>query len=180
MQHSKGFREVATMLTCQQLTASLLAVALVSGCSTSATITLRNGTHTSGRIVRSDSETVFVEKDDALWSIERDDIEDVSHPGIGEVAAGTALLGLAAFLLMAETGADDRHQGEPCPTDCRTSGSSLGYGVVAAVSGVTGLSIAAFGLGAYYGSRSNYALPDKSAPRSPAQEAKGIRLGFEF
>jgi transcriptional antiterminator Rof (Rho-off) len=161
------------MLTAQRLAALLLAMELVSGCSTSATITLRNGTHTSGRIVRSDSETVFVEKDDALWSIERDDIEDVSHPGIGEMIGGgmalAAAAGLATAAVVEDGSGDDRG---------KLMAGPLYLGAVAL--GVPALIVTIDGAVAFSGSRSRFAPPETSAARSPREAAKGIRLGFEF
>jgi hypothetical protein len=170
------------MLTVQQLAASVLAVALVSGCSTSATLTLRNGRLVRGPIVRSDATTVWVEQGGSARRVERKNIADVSHPGSGEILCGGMFLALAAFLVIeADAAAHERHQDASCSTDCRTSGLGDGGETVgAAVFGVAGLSIAAFGLGAYSGSRSAYALPEAPAPPTPKQGAKGVRLGFEF
>jgi len=52
---------VTDVLTRHQFIASLLAVVFASGCSNSATLTLRDGNEVQSKILRSDAETVWVE-----------------------------------------------------------------------------------------------------------------------
>jgi hypothetical protein len=54
------------MLTIQRLVVSLLALALVSGCSSSATLTLRNGREVSGTVAKSTADAVWLETDQEI------------------------------------------------------------------------------------------------------------------
>jgi len=239
--------------TVQQLAASLLAVALVSGCGNSATLTLRDGREVSGSIANGTPDAVWLKTGQVVepeqldttrgtpvfvakhfqsgvvgvlssgtavsWTedggplawervcvepfggpqpvpkkprtcvpseevssvqrsirVPRSQIADVSHPGTGAIVVGGLLLGFAGFFTVrALTASDECDVGAGFCVTPRAEAQ-----VLAGVFGLTGLSIEAFGLGAYFVSRSRYAPPESSAPPTPTQGAKGIRLGFEF
>jgi transcriptional antiterminator Rof (Rho-off) len=133
--------------------ALLLVLTVVSGCSSSASFTLRDGRHTSGRIVESDKDAVLVEKDGALWLLRRDDIADVSHPGTGELVVGGVLLGLVGLVAV-----DDFST----PQDCGEEPHYFCFGQGAATLfagiflGIPGLILGIDGLATSSGSRSRY------------------------
>jgi|GEM_PF-1795072 len=80
-------------------------VLLVSGCSTTAMIYLKDGTSIEGRIKRSDQPSIYVATEDSgeLITIDRSNIEDIDHPGDIYALVGTVLgvLGWAAVIVAA-------------------------------------------------------------------------------
>jgi len=74
-------------------------VVLAAGCSRSATLTLRSPSgHASGKTVGGDQETVLIEKRNARYSVGRENITDVSHPGTEAMIAGVFVVGVAVLL----------------------------------------------------------------------------------
>jgi hypothetical protein len=126
-------------------------------------------------------------------AVRREDIADVSHPGIGAIIAGGVLLGIAGFFMVksGKASADCREadavyssgtrqpsvqQGEEevSPSPCW---DAAGWGAVSTLFFIPGAGLETYGLVNHLGSRSRYAPPELS---SPMKDAKGIRLHFEF
>jgi len=180
-------------------------LAFASGCSSSATLRLRDGSTVSGRILRSNATTVWVRDPEVeraegageppaptrevvggeeRGAVRREDIVDVTHPGNGEMFAGGALfMGAAALATMAL--AQERNDVGAV--------KAVYFGGGAIVLGVPSLIVTIDGVATYYGSRSRsrYATPPPLDPvdsdidytasdPKPMQGAKGARLGFEF
>jgi len=174
------------MLTLQRLFALLIAVAFVSGCGSSATLTLRDGRTMRGKIVRGDPTYVYVKQRREERYVRRDDIADVSHPGTAAMYTGAALLGVAGFFVANAAVNLQDEQTQDCGIDCQSEKSDskeaaeffLGAAVLSAGAGV---GIGTFGLARHLSSHSRYASPPfASPPPAPTKGAKGLKLGFEF
>jgi hypothetical protein len=118
--------------------------------------------------------------------VPRADIADVSHPGGGPLVAGAILTGIGVSLLIlgASQGGFDGREESKCSTECYAGDWSMGSGELAVGVGILlllpGLPLFASGSLRYWDSRARYAAPETSAPPTPTQGAKGIKLGFEF
>lgn len=89
------------MRTPMQTTTGAVAVAVLCGCTSSATLHMRDGREVEGRILRSSGESVWVEgRNDQPLELRREDIVDVTHPGNWEIGVGTGLLAASAGLFM--------------------------------------------------------------------------------
>jgi hypothetical protein len=69
----------------------LLSLALLTGCSTTSTITRVNGPTIEGHIVGGDAENVYVGPKDAPEAIPRSEITDIDYPGDGATVVGSIL-----------------------------------------------------------------------------------------
>jgi len=107
--------------------------------------------------------------------VRREDIADVTHPGSTELGIGAALLVLSAVSGIVAISEDGKCSGM---LGCHFVSDVAE--LTAALLGIPGAILTIDGAFTYYGSRSRYAPPETSAPASPKQGAKGIRLGFEF
>lgn len=142
-----------------------LAAAVMCGCSASATLTLRDGREVRGRIVDSNSETVFVERDGLSESVRRSDISEVSHPGTWEVGIGGGLLlgGIVGFAVTNVAAEEDQRE---CVAQDQRAGycnkSSLPW--LFALTGIVGLVLEIDGVATYMGSNSRYGTPQPTAP----------------
>jgi len=139
----------------------MIGLMLFSGCSSSATFKLRDGRQTSGRIVRSDTNYVLIEKDGASWLVKRDDIADVSHPGTGELIASAVLFGLVGLVAIEDFSTPD-DCGGPDTYYCTPQGAAtLGAGIFF---GIPGLILGIDGVATHYGSRSRYSSTSGGHP----------------
>lgn len=79
---------------------ALVALALVAGCGTTATITRRDGATVEAKILGGDSKKLYVEEDGQPLEIDRNDVRDVSHPGkaatiVGGILSGYGVINIA-------------------------------------------------------------------------------------
>lgn len=79
---------------------SVIGLALLTGCSTSATITPRYGNAFDAEIIKSDGTTVHVKGPDGSRALKRAEIADIDHPGnvaavIGGVVAAYGVANIA-------------------------------------------------------------------------------------
>lgn len=99
------------------LRAALLAGAVIgTGCSTTAHITLRDGSRVDGEIVDSDRASVVVRRSGEEVRVPRDEIDDIDHPGnflltLGALGAGGWGLILLAASADVATAEGETHSG---------------------------------------------------------------------
>ena len=140
----------------RQAVALVLLVAVLEGCSSSATIERRNGPTIEGRIDYSDANQLYVTgDDDARYSVERSDVTNIHHPGkvgtvIGAIASGVGV----GFLLLAYTpGSSDPGHG-PDYSNLRALSAAIGVSYL-----ITGLPILIANLAVHARSTSAAATP---------------------
>jgi hypothetical protein len=135
-----GCAKVAGMLAARrirQVVASVLLVALVEGCSTSAAIERRSGPTMVGRIDYSDANRLYVTgDDDGRYSIERSDVANIDHPGKIGMVVGAIISGVGVgFLLLAPLAHDcssrEPTQGPEC-WNLRAISAAIGIGYLLA------------------------------------------------
>lgn len=169
-----------------QATIGVVAVAFVCGCSSSATLKLRDGSEVEGRILRSSAESIWVEGgNDQPLELEREDIVDVTHPGNWEIGVGTGLLALSVVLIGVGAAMDDQ---DPCSQLDRELGEcsnrmnpDSAFAYLGALSvGVPGLILLGGGIKTYNASRLRYAPADSWARGAAPRSAKRLRVGFEL
>lgn len=153
------------------------AALICSACSSSATLTLRDGHEVRGKILRSDAETVWVEQGGSARHVKREQIVDVTHPGGNEMGVGVlvAVIGGLALSNVEHWGGDGRsgydHYYDADTPLIAAGFVLLGGGVIAASAGAV----------MYSRSSARHAPPKgtAAAPRQ-MQGVNGVRLGFEF
>lgn len=103
-------------------------------------------------------------------ALRREEIVDVSHPGLGEMGAGIAMLGVSAVLVGTLVGRSDRSS---CSGGC-FDGVVEGLGALAI--GIPGLVFAIDGPATYFGSQSRYAPPEAPGAPMPSRRDTVIRI----
>jgi hypothetical protein len=78
----------------------LVALGLVAGCGTTATIKRVDGSAVEARIVGGDDRKLYLEQDGEPLEVERRDVRDISHPGnaasiVGGILAGYGVINIA-------------------------------------------------------------------------------------
>ena len=148
-----------------------LAGQLASGCGTSALIDTKEGRHVDARIVGGSPGSIYLAGDNRdRFTLRRDDIADVDHPGDVLIIIGTALTAIGGFRLW---------QGDSRCNDLGASGDR--YCILNAAPAMAGLLSLAWGLWAYH--RSTSAFADRSrpepdpvlAPHGPRAPLPGLR-----
>lgn len=147
-----------------------IALGFATACagSSSATITLRSGETVRGRIVRSDEATVWIEPDGSWleenavdYSIDRDEIVDVSHPGKEGMIAGGVLAGLGALAVAGAQSCRDERESRRSAADyddrpMMKASCELRWTMVGLWIGIPGVVVLGEGSARYSGSRSRY------------------------
>jgi hypothetical protein len=142
-----------------------LACQLASGCGTSALIDTKEGGHIDARIVGGSPGSIYLAGDNHdRFTLRRDDIADVDHPGDVLIIIGTALTAIGGFRLW---------QGDSRCNDLGANGDR--YCILNATPAMAGLLSLAWGLWAYH--RSTKAFADRSRPEPDAAIApRGLRV----
>jgi hypothetical protein len=74
-----------------------LALVLLSGCGSSATITLRDGQLVEGQIIAGDRNSLYLDTGEAEITVPRSRIADVDHPGNGAAITGIIVAAYGAL-----------------------------------------------------------------------------------
>lgn len=182
-----------------RLCCMVVGIVLACACSgsSSATLTLRSGETVSGRIVRSDETSVWIDRDhpwleddDLEEEIPRDRIADVSHPGQGGMIAGGILAGVGSlFLVGARSCKDEREHRSSADSDggrsFRLKSCGLTFAVTGLAIGIPGVLLLAEGSAKYAGSSSRYGssrgprLRERAIPAPPIPAAEIAPPPFE-
>jgi hypothetical protein len=125
---------------------------VASGCGTSALIDTKEGRHYDARIVGGSPGSIYLAREDRdRFTLRRDEIASVDHPGDVPIIVGTVLTAIGAFRLW---------QGDSRCNDRGASGDI--YCIAHATPAMLGLLSLAWGLWAYH--RSTRAFADRSRP----------------
>jgi hypothetical protein len=123
-----------------------------AGCGTSALIDTKEGRHVDARILGGSPGSIYLAGDNRdRFTLRRDDIASVDHPGDVPIIVGTVLTAIGVFRLW---------QGDTRCNDWGASGD--GYCIANAAPAMVGLLSLAWGLWAYH--RSTHAFADVSRP----------------
>jgi len=135
------------------MSVAVLCHALVgAGCGTSALIDTKEGRHVDARIVGGSPGSIYLAGDNRdRFTLRRDDIASVDHPGDVPIIVGTVLTAIGVFRLW---------QGDSRCNDWGASGD--GYCIANAAPAMVGVLALAWGLWAYH--RSTHAFADQSRP----------------
>lgn len=146
------------------LIAAAVACQLALGCGTSALIDTKEGGHVDARIVGGSPGSIYLAGENRdRFTLRRDDIAAVDHPGDVLIIIGTALTAIGAFRLW---------QGDSRCNDWGASGDR--YCILNATPAMAGLLSLAWGLWAYH--RSTSAFADRSRPEpDPVIAPRGAR-----
>jgi hypothetical protein len=149
--------EMLAVRRIRQAVALVLLVAVLEGCSSSATIERRNGPTIEGRIDYSDANHLYVTgDDDARTSIERSDVANIHHPGKIGTVFGAIISGVGVgFLLLAYTPSSSADPGHgPDYSNLRALSAAVGVSYL-----ITGLPILIANLAVHARSTSAAATP---------------------
>jgi hypothetical protein len=131
---------------------AVLCHAFAGGCGTSAVIDTKEGRHVDARIVGGSPGSIYLAGDDRdQFTLRRDDIASIDHPGDVPIIIGTVLTAIGAFRLW---------QGDSRCNDRGASGDV--YCIANATPAMGGVLSLAWGLWAYH--RSTHAFADRSRP----------------
>jgi hypothetical protein len=79
---------------------ALVAGIVTAGCGSSASIMRTDGQSVTGRIVRSEGDTLYLQQDEIEAArMERDSVRDIDHPGNVAMVAGGLLLGTFGLMM---------------------------------------------------------------------------------
>ncbi len=151
------------------LTAALSMV--VNACSTNAKILKMNSTSISGKIVRSDAESVYIKGYGAEIRIPRTEILDISHPGKGLMWVGGSFFAAGTAVIIFSAATDGKtYTSYTYSSNGSTSSSSsktdnTGFYVSGGIAAGLGLALFLFGYNNYSTSKENL-------------ESGGLSLGF--
>lgn len=170
-----------------------IAVLLVSGCSKTATIYMRDGASFEGKIVRSDESSIYVthvrecpKKTRKVRSqkicykeeepVLRQEIDDIDHPGDISAAIGLTLAVVGATCSLSLLSAKQDCEGD----DCWGSGLAMLYiGIPCACVAVVGALNGVGGLITWKNSRSAANPPESNGPKiTPVALTDGERTYF--
>jgi hypothetical protein len=133
-----------------------VACQLACGCGTSALIDTKEGRHVDARIVGGSPGSIYLAGDNReRFTLRRDDIAAVDHPGDVLIIIGTALTAIGAYRLW---------QGDSRCNDLGAGGDR--YCIANAAPAMAGLLALAWGVWAYH--RSASAFADRSRPEPDA------------
>ena len=125
---------------------------VAGGCGTTALIDTKAGRHVDARIVGGSPGSIYLAGDNRdRFTLRRDDIAAVDHPGDVPIIIGTALTAIGVFRLV---------QGDSRCKDWGPSGD--GYCIANAAPAMVGVLALAWGIWAYH--RSTRAFADRSRP----------------
>ena len=153
---------------------------LCASCGTQAIIVLNNGSQVQGRIVeKRDAFLVARNKDQEVFAVPEQHVKEVKHPGKGAIVAGGVLVGVGAALagMGALRECSDRND-DNYFDECEFGrGMALLTGVA---SGVTGISVGAYGFGVHEMSKARARGPREPGPEAGRVEGRGIGLVTRF
>jgi hypothetical protein len=150
------------------MTKKLIATMLImlSGCSTTATISRANGRELEGKIVGSNSSSILVETEgDSTLRVSRDEITDIDHPGNAAAVVGGFLGAYGALNIAVGAGG------------CDTGGAAYCTGVF--LPAALGASMLIWGLTTWSNSTGAAARPPSSTqvPAPPSASAFDFSRG---